>query len=162
MSPEGLTCLSMGWSRGIAREFGAGVAVDGRSPEAAGQAMRDGIEDGHTGFTQSGISDTDAVWGVYDTGHDSSGAVAVRVNGAEGTVERFERTACKRRESVVDGVFILSAVTSWNDSAPRGTEMCHWLTADSIRLGRTPTLGLPGEGSRHVTGQVPGVDGVAR
>ena len=27
---------------------------------------------------------------------------------------------------------ILSAVTSWNDSAPRDTEICHGLTADSV------------------------------
>ncbi len=97
MSLEGLTCLSMGWSRGI--------------------------------------SDTDAVWGMYDTGHDPSGSVAVCADSTGGTVGRCERTTRARRESVVDGVF---------------------------RLGRTPTLGLPGERSRHATGQVPAVDGVAR
>jgi hypothetical protein len=30
------------------------------------------------------------------------------------------------------GELILSAVTSWNDSVPRGAEMFHGLTADSI------------------------------
>jgi hypothetical protein len=44
--------------------------------------------------------------------------------------------------------FILSAVTSRNDSAPRGTELCHWLTADSISndrgfVNRATDAGVP-------------------
>jgi len=132
MSPEGLTCLSAESSRGIARECGAGVAVDAQSPEAAGQAMRDGIED--TALEQADTSGIDTPERGDDTGDDSSGSVAVCVNDARVTVER---TARGDRESVV-GLNLGGA------------------------FGFRQTPALPGEGSGHVTGQVPGIGGVTR
>ena len=135
MSPEGLSRLLAGWSRGITREFGAGVAVDDRSPEATGQAMRDGIDDGYANLARADLSDIDTVCGVYDTGHDPSGSVTVCADGTGGTVGRFERTTRARGESVADGAF---------------------------RSRRTPALEPPREGARHATGQVPAIGGVTR
>ena len=66
--------------------------------------------------------------------------------GYEPIVEGYREWAESGRKNVVG--FILSAVTSRNDSAPRGTELRHWLTADSISndrgfVNRATDAGVP-------------------
>jgi len=135
MTSEGRTCAVTGASRGIAREFEeqrADSAVGDRSQGAVVRTARDGIED--TALEQADTSGIDTPERRDDTGRDSSGSVAVCVNDARVTVERTAREDGGR---VVD----LSLYGAFG-------------------FGRTPAL--PGEGSGHATGQVPGIGGVTR
>ncbi len=53
-------------------------------------------------------------------------------------------------EDVTGGsLLILSAVTSWNDSAPWGAEICHGLTTDSITTLSWPGCPVGGRRAGH-------------
>ena len=83
------------------------------------------------------IDNEQVVWISFDTLVSSLEALLSRDESVstEQTRPPTERETFLIRELirfVHDAELILSAVTSWNDSAPRGAEICHGITADSI------------------------------
>ena len=112
MTLDSRTCLvtgaSRGIGRGIAEEFGrrgANVVVNYRSSEDAAYAVRDFIDEegGEAVTAQADVSDLGAVQEMYQSVHDTFGAVDVLVNNAGVTVDKkFENMTREDWEWVVD------------------------------------------------------------